>query len=104
MAWEKPYGLPCHRRACLFHQHGTGRAPGDGQPIGFGHFGVGQQSRRKRVWHGQKPWLSSDDRRRRVTCVIKDFATVNAANALLRADVQRQCGYATWLVSRNTVN
>ncbi len=43
MAWEKPRGLPCHRRASLFHQHGTGRAPGDGQPIGFGHFRVGQQ-------------------------------------------------------------
>ncbi|HXN88727.1 MAG TPA: hypothetical protein VN890_05155, partial [Methylocella sp.] len=65
-------------------------APGDGQPIGFGHFGVGQQRRRKRVWQGQKPWLSSGDRRGRVTCVIGNFAAVDGTNALLRAEVQRQ--------------
>ena len=42
--------------------------------------------------------------RGRVTCVIGDFATVGDTNALLRAEVQRQCAYTTWLVPRNAVN
>ena len=43
LARNKPGGLPCHRRTSLFHQHGTGRASRDGEPVGFRHFGVGQQ-------------------------------------------------------------
>ena len=56
VARNKPRGLACHCRAGLFHQHGTGRAPGDGQPVGLSHFGVGQEFWTRGVGqHAQKP-------------------------------------------------
>ena len=40
----------------------------------------------------------------RVKCVIADFESAHATNALLRVEVQRQCAYTAWRVPGNTAN
>jgi hypothetical protein len=40
----------------------------------------------------------------RVKCVIADFESAHATNALLRLEVQRQCAYTAWRVPGNTSN